>query len=144
MCFLNFLCWNNYGLIGSCKDSKERSQVRFLQSRNGYILGNHTIISKPEMTLLPCNFIPCNYHQNHDIELHHHKDPLCYTFIVSHTPPPHPLLWWNLGTTMFSISIILSFQESYTNKIIKDMIFWDCLFYNQHNVLQIYPSCYML
>lgn len=64
-----------------------------------------------------CSFLPyissCNYHQSEDPELfpHHKENPSCYSCIYASHPksPSCPI------TVLFSISVVLSFQEWYIN-----------------------------
>ena len=65
-----------------------------------------------------------------DAEPFHHMDPLWFPFIAAVisfcNPKPQPLA----ATKLFSISLILSFQECYINGIIQYIYttFWDWLF----------------
>lgn len=65
-----------------------------------------------------------------DAEPFHHMDPLWFPFIAAVisfcNPKPQPLA----ATKLFSISLILSFQECYINGIIRYIYttFWDWLF----------------
>lgn len=77
----------------------------------------------------------CDYHHSQDTgQFHHPKGLWCCPFIATAISLPP----WSLATTdLFSLPIILSFQEWYTNEIMRYVIFWDRLFFTQCNSLEI-------
>lgn len=57
---------------------------------------------------------------------------------------PQLLPLWSLGTTnLFSVSIILTFQECCKNAVIQYRTLWDKLFFTWHDSLRVRPSCGM-
>ena len=52
------------------------------------------------------------------------------------SPTPTPL-----GPGLFSISVILPFQERYINGVIQHLTFWELALFTQDNFLEIRPGC---
>ena len=130
---LKFLFCDNYRFTCSCRNNTEKYYVPFTQ----FLLMVMVISFKTTVsTISPPGYWHC-YSQDAE-HFHHHKGPSSCPFLATPTslpsspplPPPTHLL--PLATTnLFSISIILSFQERYTNGSVKNVTFcfFDCWFF---------------